>query len=138
MQKLSVPFNQPTLFHKYCPHSGICTFGQKISPDTQRRPEVWITTSTLNPQQQQDLLDQQSILSPVIIHVPLRSPLQTVLSEELQVSESSAEIHKRTWLPEVGLCWDLSPFTGLREIHKFLLPLDIYTFYQSSSLVPSM
>lgn len=115
MQKLSVPFNLPTLFHKYCPHSGICSFGQKISPDTQRIPELWITTSTLNPQQHRDLLYQQSILSLVLIHVPLWSPLQTVLSEELQVLESSAEIHERTWLLEVGLCWDLSTFVGLRE-----------------------
>lgn len=107
-------FNLLTLFHKYYPHLGICSFGQINSTDTQRRSKLWITTSTLKcnsePQKHQDLLDQSH-------HYPCTSmfPLQTVLSEELQVFESSAEIHKMTKLSEVRLCWDLSTFPSLRQ-----------------------
>lgn len=100
MEKLPVPVNLPTLFHKYCPWSETRALNYHLNSES---------TEVSRPPR------SASVLTPIIIHVSLWSPLQTVLSKELQVLESLFEIHKRTRLPEVELCWNLSTFVVLRE-----------------------
>lgn len=76
----------PHVFDEYYSHSAMCSFGQKFSPDTYLNSKP--STASRPP-------GSENILSPVIIHIALGSPLQTVLSEELQVLESSSGSHKR-------------------------------------------
>lgn len=79
MEKLPAPFNLPTLFHKYCPWSKTKALNYHLnseSAEASRPPR------------------SASVLTLIIIRVPLWSSLETALSKELQVLESLSEIHK--------------------------------------------
>lgn len=131
-------FNLLTLFHKYYPHLGICSFGQINSTDTQRRSELWITTSTLKcnsePQKHQDLLDQS-----------LHYPCTSMVSFADSALRRAASLWKLSWDSQKDIVVWGETVLGFKhlsrsktKIHKFHVSLDIYTFCQSSSLAQSM
>lgn len=111
MQKLSVPFSQPTLFHKYCPHSGICRFGQKISPDTQRRPEVWITTS--NSESSAATRPPRSAKHPESCHYPHTS----MVSFADSALRRAASLRKLSWDSQKDMVAWSGTVLGFKPLH---------------------